>query len=305
MAGGTVFTSTLVNSLKLTLNEVVDDDTDGLQSKLAMPKWMDEWSMKDHFEDDLEMGGPGLAAEKPEGAAITIGNIAEGALTRYIARTMALELQCTEEAIEDAKYPEVIEASKRLKRAMYKTVDVDSALVLVRGFNTSFIGGDGQPLWSASHTLPNGGTFSNLMAVPMSPSRAAVIVLTSQIRKLPGHDGVTEGYEPKRILCPTEQWAVWTGLVKSEKAPEAGQFNEINVVNSELDLDILPLKFWDTTTTNYAVQTDVDDGFKWGWRKRPSSKSWVNEAQTIMSYAIRARWARGWTDPRCSIGVGA
>jgi hypothetical protein len=301
----TVFTSTIVNSLRETLTEVIDDSSDGVQGKTAMRKWMDEFTMEHAYEDDLEMGGPGLAAEKPEGAAISIGSVREGYLKRYIARTFGLELQVTEEAVEDCKYAEVIEASKRLKRAMWKTVDVDSAMVLVRGFSTSYLGADGQSLWSSTHTLPNGGTFSNLMSVPMSPSRAAVIILTSQIRKMPGHDGITEGYEPVRILCPTEQWAVWTGLVKSEKSPEAGQFNEINVVNSELDLEVLPLKFWDTTTTNYAIQTDAPGGFKWGWRRKPKSTSWVNNAQTILSYAVTARWDRGWTDARCSVGVNA
>src|SRR4051812_8315915 len=173
-AGIPVFTSTVADALKLTLDEVVDDDLSNYRSKAIFPKWMKQSNMEDNFEDDLEMGGPGLAAEKSEGAEMQAGGLQEGALTRYIARTFALKLVVTEEAIEDNKYPAVIAAAKRLPRAMWKTADIDSTNILIRATNTAYTGGDGQPLASASHSLPFGGTFSNLMAVPMSPSRIAV-----------------------------------------------------------------------------------------------------------------------------------
>src|SRR5689334_4682382 len=105
-------------------------------------------------------------------------------------------------------------------------------------FNTSFVGGDGLPLASASHTLPQGGTFSNTLAVPQSPSVAAVIVATTQAKKLPGHDGITEGYEPKCIGCPVDQWAAWSVILNSTHKPEPGEFNATNVVNTDLSLDV-------------------------------------------------------------------
>lgn len=301
----TVFTSTVANALKLTLNEIVNDKTDGYESKLVMKKWLEESPMDDNYIDDLEMGGPGLATEKSEGTEISLGTIQQGVLTRYISRTFALKLAITEEAIEDRKYPQVIDAARRLKRAMYKTIDIDATNILVRGFNTSYVGGDGLPLWSASHTLPAGGTFSNLMATAMSPSRIAVITATSQIRKFPGHDGVIEGAEPKCIACPMEQWGVWAGITGSERAPEPGAFNEINVVKTMLGLEVVPIKYWTNTTTNWAIITDADNGLKFLWRRRPRNRSWVDNDQEIMKYSISARWARGWSDPRCSLGVNA
>ncbi len=301
----TVFTSSVANALKETLEQIVDDKTDGYDTSAILHQWLDEMRMEDNYEDDLESGGPGRASEKPEGTEIATGTIREGYLTRYIARTFALKLVITEEAIEDRKYPKIINAARRLKRAMWKTADIDATNILVRMFNSSFVGGDSQPLGSASHTLPHGGTFSNVMATPMSPSRAAVIIATSQIRQFPGHDGVTEGYEPRVALCPTEQWAVWEGLLRSRFAPEAGAFNEINVVNQTLEIRPVPNKYWSNTTTNWALLTDCEYALNFRWRRRPKSRTWVDNDQELMKYAISARWARGHSDPRAILAVEA
>lgn len=302
MSGSSVFTSSAAGALKLTLDKI---PTDKDRDELLMPKFFDESSMSDNYEDDQEYGGPALASEKKEGAAITIGSINEGTKWRYNARTFALGLVVSEEAMEDIKYKDVIMAAKRLTSSMYQTVDVDAALQLARAWDSNYVGGDNVSLCNSAHPLPDSSTFSNTLATAMSPSRAAVIVMASQALKYPGHNGVTRGYKLKRVLCPTEQWAVWEGLVKSTHAPEAGQFNEINVVNASLDLEVVPNKHWDNTTTNFMIQTDCDYGFRWKWRVKPSNRSWVNNDRTEMRYAVRARWARGWSDARCVIGSQA
>lgn len=299
----TVFTGVIFKALKATLDTIVDDKTDGYESNLDFKQWCDEKSMSDNYEDDQEYGGPGLAAEVPEGEEIPVGTIREGAPTRYQSRKFALRLVVSEEALEDNKYDRVINAAKRLKRALFKTADIDATTMLVRATDPAFVGGDGQPLASTAHTLPHGGTFSNMMAVPFTPSRAAVIQLVSQAKKLPGHDGITEGYELKKILCPTEQWAVWDGLLQSDKVPESNA-NEINVVK-KLGLSVVTLKFWDNTTTNWAALTDADNGPNFRWRRRARNRSWVENSQELMSYAISARWSRGWTETRSIMFVNA
>lgn len=304
MSSGSIFTSTIANSLKLTLDNVIDDDLDGYEKKAMFTKWCDVGSMEDNWVDDLEMGGPGLASEKPEGSEMTVGAIQEGFITRYLARTFAQKLIITEEAIEDRKYPQVLEAARRLKRSMWKTADIDATLMLVRATNSSFVFGDGQSLASTTHTLPAGGTFSNMMTVAASPSRIAVAQLVSQIKKLPGHDSITEGYMTKCVLCPVEQWYVWEGLTKSTKAPEPGAFNEINVVNGMFE-DVYPLPFWNNTSTNWAVGTDVENGMNFKWRRKPRSRTWVDNDQELMKYGISARWARGVSDFRSLMFVNA
>ncbi len=299
----TVFTSVISDGLKLTLNKTVDDSLTTFKAKALFTKWLGVGNMDDNFVDDLEMGGPGLAAEKPEGSELVAGTIREGTLTRYMSRTFGLKILISEEAIEDNKYPAILNAAGRLGRAMYKTIDYDTTNLLARATNTSYTFGDGQPLASASHTLPGGGTFSNL-GTPISPSRIAMANLTTQMRQVPGHDGLIEGVEPETVVCPQAQWYVWEGLMKSEKAPEPGAFNEINVVK-DLGMKLVPNKYWTNTTTNWAVISDADNGVKFLWRRKPRQESWVDHDQGIMKYGVTARWSRGMSDPRGIFFVNA
>lgn len=298
---GTVFTGDIANALKLTLNKVV---TDKDYKSLLLNQWMEVGSMSDNWEDDLEVGGPGLASEKPEGTEVPLGTITEGYRTRYQSRTYGLKIIITEEALEDNKYKEVIKAAKRLARSMHKTCDIDATLILARAFNTSYVGGDGQPLASASHTLPAGGTFSNVMGTPMSPSRAALSVLRTQAKKLPGHDGVTEGYSLRRVLCPEDQWETWKIILGSSHAPEAGEYNAINVFN-DMKIGLVANRYWSNTTTNWMVQTDCPNGIKWLWRRKPRGRSWVENDFEHMKYSNSYRSARGWSDPRSILCVEA
>ena len=292
-----IFSSTIFNSFKETLDSIVDDRLGENESALVCKKWMKVGSMDEAYVDDLEMGGPGLAAETDEGEEITVGTIREGFLKRYIPRKFALKLIVTDEAMEDNKYPETLRLAKRLDRAIYKTFDIDMTSILIRATNTSYVGGDGVPLASAAHTLPSGGTFSNTLSVPMAPSALALATVRSLVMKLPGHDGITEGYDIKKCVFPTEQWAVWKQILGSEKSPEAGNFAAINAVY-DLDIKPVPVKYWNNTTTNWGVITDVDNGIQAKWRRKPKSNSWVENDNETMKYSVSARWASGWSDAR-------
>ena len=154
----TIFNSTKYNSVKETLDAIVDDDLSDNEGSLVCKKWLKTKTQEDLWEEDLEMGGPGLATETGEGTEIEVGTLREGFITRYVARKFALKMIITEEAMEDNKYPEAIRLAKRLNRALFKTFDIDNTNMLIRAANASYVGGDGVSLASASHTLPSGAT---------------------------------------------------------------------------------------------------------------------------------------------------
>lgn len=301
----TIFQSTFARTLKKTLNIISMDKTDESESSLVMKKWCQEGTMEDAYEDDLEVAGPSLATEKPEGQAIQTGTAREGFLQRYIAKTFGQKLIITEETIEDCKYKEVIDAAKMLKRSLFKTVEYDATNILSRGFSSSYVGGDGVSLWSSTHPLANGGSFSNTMATPMSPSTQALIVATTQIMNFPDHAGLVSFHTPKKVVYPNAQWGVWAQILKSVHTPRDGNFAEINVANSDLDIEPVRNPYWLNTTTNWTLLTDVDDGIMFKWRRKPRGKTWVDNNNEVMNYSQSARWSRGWTNPRATLGVNA
>lgn len=297
----TVFSSQIWVALKATIGNVMTDASDNIEKNASFNKWCDTTSMDDAYEDDAEFGSPAFVSAVPEGTDLPEVAIVAGYVKRYIARKFGAKMSITAEAIADCKYKEILEVPRKLKKALYNTADVDATDILIHATDTNYPGGDGQPLASASHTLPSGGTWSNLLATAMTPSRAAVIIMTSMIRKLPGHSGAYGDLEPKRVLCPTEQWAQWKELMNSTRAPEAGEFNRVNVVNELGMQEPVPIKWWDNTTTNWGIQTTCDKGFLWKWRARPSSATWVENSQLLSYWSAWARWDCGYSDARCFV----
>jgi hypothetical protein len=297
-------TSMAFRTLKATLDNIITDKTDNVEKNVDCNKYMTVESMSDHYEDDLENGGPGLLSERDEGQALEVGTLYEGAVTRYISRKFGKILELTDELEEDGKYNgRYINFARRLKRAGWKTVDVDCANLLNRASNSAYVGGDGQPLASATHTIPGGGTYSNTLATPMSPSKTALQTVIQNAMLLPGHDGLTEGYDPRAVLHPISQWAAWKGILNSEKTPDSGN-NEINVVYG-MGIKQIPVRFWTASTTNWAVLTDAPDGLKLKWRRRFVSRTWVEERTEVISHKVSGRWARGWSNPRAIYFVNA
>jgi hypothetical protein len=293
-----IFTSTAALALKETLEGIDTDEHGSEGSKAVFPKWTTVKTMEDNYIEYYEVAGSGLAGEKPEGESIPVGTIYEGPLTRFNARTYGQRMIVSDEALEDVKYDKVIMAAKRNNRALWKLADFDATLMLVRATSTSFVGGDGQPLASTAHLLPGGGTYSNMLATAMSPSKASLVIAQAQLMQQVGHDGLIDGVEAKKAVFPVQQWGVWREVLGSTNDPTPGAFNAINPINRDLNITPVPVKYWNNTTTNWALITDADLGLMWFWRRKPKSNTWVTEDKTMMNYAITARWSRGWVNPR-------
>jgi hypothetical protein len=293
-----IFTSTAALALKETLEDIDTDEHGSEGSKAVFPKWMTVKTMADNYVEYYEIAGTGLAGEKPEGESYPVGGIVEGPLTRFNSRTYGQRMIVSEEAMEDMKYDKVIQAAKRNTRSLWKLADFDATLTLVRATSSSFVGADGVALASTAHVLPGGATYSNMLATAMSPSKAAVVIATAQLMQQVGHDNLIDGLEPKKVVFPVQQWGIWREVLGSSYDPTPGAFNAINVVNKDLAITPVPVKYWTNTTTNWAFITDADLGLMWLWRRKPKSNTWVTEDKTMMNYAISARWSRGWVNPR-------
>lgn len=299
-----IFTSVAFHGLKKTLEDIETDDHGEEGSKAVFKRWMDVRKMEDNYLDFYEIAGTGLAGEKLEGGSFPLGGIIEGPLTRFRSRTYGQKIVATQEALEDFKYDKIVMAGKRNLRSIWKLVDFDATLILDRATNPSYVGGDGQPLWSENHTMPSGDTYSNMLSTPMSPSKAALVIAVAQLMQQKGHDGLIDGSEMKKVVAPAQQWAIWKELFGSDKDPTPGSYNAINVLK-EFEPEVVINKYWTSTSTKWMLETDVDNGLIWFWRVKPESSTWVDNDKTAMNYAIRARWGRGWVNPRAVLGVDA
>jgi hypothetical protein len=290
-------TSEIFRLLKPTLREVLTDKTDNIQRNVAFTKFCNVRDIEDAYVDDTEIAGPGLVAEKPEGTEIALGQVKSGFLKRYTPGTFALKLTVTKEAQEDNKYTEAVPFARFLKKSMWTTADVIAALMLARATNTTYPGGDGVPLASASHTLPHGGTFSNTMATPMSPSNASLAIARAALTRMPDLNGIISPLMAKKVVFPVAQESLWDVLLGSAKSPEAGQFNAINIAY-KMNLEPVRVHHWTNTDTNWALISDAENGLNFMWRIRPQERTWMDNDNDIIKFAIRGRFTTGWTNAR-------
>jgi hypothetical protein len=293
-----ITSSVIYRSVKATLDNILTDPSENPEKDLLYKKYLEIKTMSDAWEDDAEVASTSLLQEKAEGANAFVGSISEGGVKRYSARTMAQHLHIAEEALDDTKYDKYIAAAKRLKKAAYKTQDIDAANMIIRSTNSVYTGGvDTVILGSASHLLPSGATWSNIADTYQTPSRAALIAARTKIAKYPSQNGLVEGWTPKKIVCPEAQWAVWEGILGSALVPESNN-NEINVTK-KMGLEVVAVKYLDgSTTTLWGLVTDADNGLQWRNRKKVTSRTWVDNDAMVMKYGVSYREAHGWSDPR-------
>ena len=116
------------------------------------------------FEEEVLFTGFGEAPVKGEGAAVQYDNAQESYTSRYTAETVALAFSVTEEAMEDNLYDTFAKLRARgLARSMASTKQTKAAQTFNQGFNAAITGGDGQPMFSASHPTVGDGSKVTLL----------------------------------------------------------------------------------------------------------------------------------------------
>jgi len=293
---------TLYNTLKPVLDMIMTDEIPNEKGALVH-RLCKVTKMKDAYEDVLDTGGPGLISQTEEGEEFGTGTIREGTKWRVIARKWGLKLLVSREIVEDSKYPDAIKAARRLVRAFIKTRDIDATQMYARGFNTAYPGGDGLPLFSASHTLPGGtGTYSNLLSTA-ALSKTSFAAAVKAAYKLPGYDGTTDGLEIKGITYPVDLWDTVEELFNSAFVPEDNNFAKINVVQHGYSkIKKVMNEHWTSTTTAWSLMTSADGGPEVRMRRPMTSKTWESNSQELLNFLVSSRWGRFWYNPRAVLG---
>ena len=156
------------------------------------------------FEEEVLFTGFGTAPVKNEGAAVQYDDAQESYTARYTHDTISLAFSVTEEAMEDNLYDTFAKLRARgLARAMANTKQVKAADVFNNGFSGSYLGGDGQPLFSDSHPVIDGGVQDNdLDATDLSEASLESALIT--ISKAQDDRGILIGIRAESLHIPPD-----------------------------------------------------------------------------------------------------
>ena len=267
------------------------------------------------FEEEVLFTGFGTAPVKGEGAAVQYDDAQEGYTARYTAETVALAFAVTEEAMEDNLYDTFAKLRARgLARAMANTKQVKAADVFNNGFSTSYLGGDGVALFSASHpTVGDGNQSNTLGATDLSEASLETALIT--ISKTQDDRGILIGAQAESLHIPSDlaftadqilnsQMTTVIGVNPTTAANGATNQNALNSVRNQ---GLVPGGFFVnrrfTDTNAWYIKTDVPNGTKMFVRAPLSTKMEPDFDTGNLRYKARERYSFGWSDWRGFYGA--
>ena len=250
------------------------------------------------FEEETKLSGFSAAPVKNEGQALQYDNAQEAWTARYNHETIALGFSLTEEAIEDNLYDSLsARYTKGLARAMAYTKQVKAAAVLNNGFSTNYPGGDGAALFSASHTLVNGGVNSNIPSTSADLNETSLENAVIQIAAWTDERGLLIAAKPKKLIVPPALQFVATRLLETELRVGTTD-NDINALkNNGSVAEGYTINHFLTDTNGWFLTTDVPNGMK-HFVRTPLQNSMDGDFDTgNVRYKSRERYSFGWSDP--------
>jgi len=250
------------------------------------------------FEEETKLSGFSAAPVKNEGSAIAYDNAQEVFTARYNHETIALGFSLTEEAIEDNLYDSLSSRyTKALARAMAYTKQTKAAAILNNGFDTDYPGGDGQPLFSASHPLVSGGTNSNIPSTAADLNETSLEAAVIQIAGWTDERGLLIAAKPRKLVVPPSLMFVATRLLETELRVSTAD-NDINALKSNGSIpEGYTVNHFLTDTDAWFLTTDVPHGLK-HFVRTPMQNSMDGDFDTgNVRYKARERYSFGWSDP--------
>jgi hypothetical protein len=250
------------------------------------------------FEEETKLSGFSAAPVKNEGSAIAYDNAQEAFTARYNHETIALGFSLTEEAIEDNLYDSLsARYTKALARAMSYTKQTKGAAVLNNGFSSSFLGGDGVCLFSASHPTVSGGTNSNIPTTPADLNETSLEAAVIQIAGWVDERGLLIAAKPKKLIIPPSSMFIATRLLETELRVSTSD-NDINALKNNGSIpEGYTVNHYLTDTDAWFLSTDVPNGMK-HFVRSPLAQSMDGDFDTgNVRYKSRERYSFGWSDP--------
>jgi hypothetical protein len=250
------------------------------------------------FEEETKLSGFSAAPVKNEGSAIAYDNGQEAWTARYNHETIAMGFSLTEEAIEDNLYDSLsARYTKALARSMAYTKQVKAAAVLNNGFSSSYTGGDGVSLFSASHPLVSGGTNSNVPTTPADLNETSLEAAVIQISLWTDERSLLIAAKPRKLVVPPALQFVATRLLETELRVGTND-NDINALkNNGAIPEGYAINHFLTDTNAWFLTTDVPNGMK-HFERTPLQNSMDGDFDTgNVRYKSRERYSFGWSDP--------
>lgn len=250
------------------------------------------------YEEDVGTSSFGLAVVKPEGDSISYDSERQGFTSRYSHVVYALGFVVTREAFDDDLYDVVGQRKAQgLAFSMRQTKETVGANVYNRAFNSSYTGGDGVALCSASHPNVAGGTWSNTLATAADLSEAALEQAMIDIAGYTNDRGLLIAARPTDLIIPRQLMFEAHRILKAD-GRVGTDLNDPNAIKDMGLFQNVVVNHYLTDSDAWFLRTNVPHGMKY-FERRADAFEMDNDFDTENAkFKATARYSFGWTDAR-------
>lgn len=122
----------------------------------------------------------------------------------YLHLQYGLGFKVSKIAMDDDQFGVIRKLAAELGKSAHETREIVAAYNFNRGFDSTFPGPDGVPLFSTAHPLVGGGVQSNMLAIPSDPDVDSVRAILTLMRRTVNHRGQKMRLVPKMMILPPE-----------------------------------------------------------------------------------------------------
>lgn len=249
------------------------------------------------YEESGFVSGFGHLSKKPEGTAVTYDSRIQGPVKRWVHDTYALGCRISQEAIEDDQYGIMKQAMKDLGTSVAATRNLLGARMIINGTATTYhTGGDGLALFSASHELLNGGTYSNLGSAA-DPSETALEAAVKNFENITDDRGKMYDQKATAVWCGPQHEFAFTRILES--ALQSGDnHNDINALKKVRSLKLIVNPEITNHYWGLLSNKNAETGLIWFDRVKPAISRHGDPDTGDAKFIIRARFSNEFNDAR-------
>lgn len=288
-----------------TIEKLVTKTVNG--ANMPAPQYMsifDEKTSDREFEMVTLVDNFTVAAAKPQGQSTQYVSAQQRYSTFYRHQTFGLGYEISMEAKQDQKDIDLVQRyTKQLMEAARRNQEYRGANVINRSFDTSYVGGDGKPLFALDHPTAIGSQ-ANTLANQAALSEASIEDLCNLANNLKDFQGnpiaprteslhipVALQFEAERILNSVAQSGTANNDINANRS--LGKFPKGIVVGNYYDSD-----------NRFFVKTSVDDGLTHFNRMNPTISQDTAFDIEVDKVKIVFRDSFGWSQWLGAVGCG-
>lgn len=173
-----------------------------------------------------------LFAQMAEGTEYSYSRPKQGASKTLSVVKYGLGFSISEEAVADGKFDFIADAVRKMAESARESQEITALNIINNGF-TAETTADGAYIFSTSHTLPSGLTWSNTPQTDVDLSHSALDQALKEMETLQvGDSGIIKRAQPKILLVNPANKRLAMEIIGSELKSGTSD-NDINTMKSE------------------------------------------------------------------------